>query len=83
MSFVVIILVSAVNVERKLAFGAGVDVIAAAGIPFSVSVFAADTGVWVDGCMTERLSTHCLASTIAALAMRLAFVPTVLQFILG
>jgi hypothetical protein len=82
MSFVVSILVTAVDVIRILALGAGVDRIAPAGISSCVGMFAAEAGFGVDWSIAQGLARHGLATAVAASPMRLALVPTVLQLAL-
>ncbi len=65
------------------AFGASIDVIASASISPSVGVFATQPGFGVDRRIAQRLAGHGLATAIAARAMCLVLVPTVLEFILG
>lgn len=69
--------VPAVDVILVPAFGASVDMIASSCISFGVGVLASETGSRVEFGITQSLAAHCLPATIAALAMRLAFIPAV------
>lgn len=83
MSLVVVILIAAVDIIRISAFAAGVDRITTSSISSCEVVFAPRAGSRIGRCIAQGLATHCLASTIGAMAMRLAFVPTVGELLFG